>query len=57
MPRRTDSDEKKDVKSLDRNGARNMYLLVKSVEGGKQRWRFPTGGVEAGDLLHEVLES
>ena len=54
MPRRSEADDKKDVKSLDRHGTRNMYLLVKGVEGDEHLWRFPKGYVETGEMLHEV---
>lgn len=49
-----ESDLKGDVKSLDRAGDRNLYLLLQVEENGKQSWRFPQGGVEKGDFLHQV---
>ena len=57
MPRRTEADEKRDVKSLERYGSRNLYLLVKGLPGDRYQWRFPKGYVEAGELLHEVNSS
>ncbi|TFY82871.1 hypothetical protein EWM64_g1141 [Hericium alpestre] len=50
------SDLSGDVKSLDRNGQRNVYLLLKKTEGGKEVWTFPRGGVQAGELLHQAAE-
>lgn len=57
VPRRTDADDKRDVKSLDRLGSRNLYLLVKGSPGTKYEWRFPRGYVEKGEYLHQVLSS
>lgn len=54
MPRTHEADIKKDTKSLDRKGARNLYLLLRVDQDGKQVWRFPQGGVEKGELLHQV---
>jgi len=54
MPRRHEADIKNDVKSLDRKGQRNLYLLLKSTDGEKTVWRFPQGAVERGDLLQQV---
>ena len=54
MPRRTEADDKVDVKSLDRFGARNLYLLVKGSPTDKYEWRFPRGYVGKGEFLHEV---
>lgn len=48
------SDVTGDVKSLDRKGQRHLYLLVKTNGNGKEQWAFPQGGVEKGELLHEV---
>lgn len=53
-PRTHASDRTNDVKSLDRKGQRNLYLLLLTEENGKNVWRFPQGGVEKGDLLHQV---
>lgn len=54
MPREHPSDIKGDVKSLDRKGSRNIYLLLQVKEGEKEVWRFPQGNVEKGELLHQV---
>ncbi|RXW20740.1 hypothetical protein EST38_g5095 [Candolleomyces aberdarensis] len=45
-----------DVKSLDRKGQRNLYLLLLAEENGKDVWRFPQGGLEKGDLLHQAAQ-
>lgn len=55
-PRTHEADLKNDVKSLDRQGQRNLYLLLLAEENGKQVWRFPQGGVEKGDLLHQAAQ-
>lgn len=54
MPRLTEADKKRDIKSLDRYGQRNLYLLVKGSSGDKYEWRFPRGFVEKQELLHDV---
>jgi len=56
MPRVHPSDTKGDVTSLDRMGQRNLYLLIKSKDDGdeKEVWKFPQGGLEKGELLHEA---
>lgn len=54
MPRVHVSDTERDLKSLDRKGKRNIYLLLHTTEDGKDVWRFPQGGVEKGELLHQV---
>ncbi|TCD68240.1 54S ribosomal protein L17 mitochondrial [Steccherinum ochraceum] len=55
MPRVHESDLKGDVKSLDRKGERNLYLLVRGKNAaGKEIWRFPQGDVQAGELLHDA---
>ncbi|KAI0670644.1 39S mitochondrial ribosomal protein L46-domain-containing protein [Trametes maxima] len=54
-PRIHESDRTGDVKSLDRKGERNLYLLVRGKDhAGKQEWRFPQGGLEEGELLHQA---
>ena len=55
MPRWTEADEKNDLKSLERKGERNLYLLVRCKPGEKYEWRFPQGDVQDNELLHEVL--
>ncbi|KAA1474840.1 hypothetical protein DENSPDRAFT_825004 [Dentipellis sp. KUC8613] len=50
------SDLSGNVKSLDRNGQRNLYLLVQQKKDGKDAWVFPQGDVNAGELLHEAAE-
>ena len=56
MPRLSAADTQGDIKSLDRKGQRNLYLLIKakSEEEGKEVWKFPEGGLQKGGLLHEV---
>jgi large subunit ribosomal protein L46 len=50
----TKADEAKDVRSLDRQGQRNLYLVLLKKEGGKETWTFPSGDVKPDELLHEV---
>lgn len=55
-PRRSEADEKGDVKRLDRAMDRTLYLVVRR-EGGKGEeavWEFPTGLVPTEETLHEV---
>ncbi|EGN96155.1 hypothetical protein SERLA73DRAFT_124994 [Serpula lacrymans var. lacrymans S7.3] len=54
MPRVHEADTKQDLKSLDRRGQRNLYLMLLKNESGKDVWRFPQGGVEKGELLHQA---
>lgn len=54
MPRTHPSDQNGDVKSLDRRGQRNLYLLLQTSESGKGAWRFPQGEVGKGLFLHQV---
>jgi large subunit ribosomal protein L46 len=53
MGRRTEADEKADVKRLDRALERTLYLVVKGKDG---KWRFPEGDVPTQEALHEVSE-
>ncbi|KXN90472.1 54S ribosomal protein L17, mitochondrial, partial [Leucoagaricus sp. SymC.cos] len=55
-PREHPSDKSGDTKSLDRAGERNLYLLLKAKENGKEVWRFPQGGVEKSQLLHQAAQ-
>ena len=48
------SDTNRDLKSLDRKGKRNIYLLLRTTENGQDSWRFPEGTVEKGELLHQA---
>ena len=50
--RRTEADEKGDVRRLDRALDKTLYLVVRKGEGGE--WQFPEGEVSAGETLHEV---
>jgi hypothetical protein len=54
MPRRHKADDQNDVRSLDRQGQRNLYLLLLQKDPTKQVWRFPQGTVEKGEVLHRV---
>ncbi|KIM31990.1 hypothetical protein M408DRAFT_241881 [Serendipita vermifera MAFF 305830] len=47
------ADVEKDVRSLDRAGERNLYLLVKK-DRKKDTWKFPQGGVEKNEALHKA---
>lgn len=55
-PRVHASDENGDLKSLDRKGQRNLYLLVKQkTDAANTAWRFPESAITtSGELLHEV---
>jgi len=54
IPRTQPQNVEGDVKSLDRRGKRNLYLLLHVLEDGKDMWRFPQGDVEKGQFLHQV---
>jgi large subunit ribosomal protein L46 len=54
VPRVHAADASRDHKSLDRKGRRNIYLLLQAQEDGRDIWRFPQGGLQKGELLHEV---
>ena len=53
QPRIHSSDKENDVKSLDRAGERNLYLLVKKDRKANS-WQFPQGGLEQNESLHKV---
>ena len=53
MPRRSVADISGEVKSLGREGSRNLYLLVKE-NSTEDIWRFPRGVVDEGEALHQV---
>ena len=54
-PRVHASDVNGDVKSLDRKGQRNLYLLIKQKAGEvADAWKFPEIAVADNELLHEV---
>jgi len=55
QPRETEADRVGDVKSLDRKGSRNLYLLVKNSEDGGS-WRFPQGPIQSGEALHQAAK-
>lgn len=52
LSREHEADRKGDVKDLNRQGERNLYLLVKSKEGGS--WRFPVWNAGLEQPLHKV---
>lgn len=52
LPRRTEADEKGDVRRLDRAMDRTLYLVVRKGEGAP--WEFPSGDVLTSENLHEV---
>ncbi|GLB35168.1 putative 39S mitochondrial ribosomal protein L46 [Lyophyllum shimeji] len=56
MPRVHEADGNRDYHSLDRKGKRNIYLLLQTKVDGKDIWRFPQGGVEKGELLHQAAQ-
>ena len=47
----TDADKRKDLRSLDRRGERNLYLVTKSGNGP---WSFPRAPIRKGEFLHQV---
>ncbi|KAG8902293.1 54S ribosomal protein L17 mitochondrial [Tulasnella sp. 403] len=51
LPREHDADRTGDVKSLDRKGERNLYLLLQTKDKGR-RWRLPQGIAAPGEALH-----
>lgn len=54
-PRVHTSDVNDDVKSLDRKGQRNLYLLIKQKpDEAAAVWKFPEIAVADNELLHEV---
>ncbi|KAL1839280.1 hypothetical protein VTJ49DRAFT_1680 [Mycothermus thermophilus] len=54
MPRRTEADEKRDTKRLDRALDKTLYLVVKKGSGEQARWEFPCGLVTTEEALHET---
>ncbi|KAL2156370.1 hypothetical protein VTH82DRAFT_1115 [Thermothelomyces myriococcoides] len=54
MPRRSEADEKGDVRRLDRAMDRTLYLVVKRGQGDDAVWEFPTGVVPTDEALHET---
>ncbi|KAL4074698.1 39S mitochondrial ribosomal protein L46-domain-containing protein [Scleroderma yunnanense] len=52
LPRIHEADTNNDLKNLNRKGQRNLYLMLRTQEDGKDVWRFPTGRVEKDELLH-----
>jgi large subunit ribosomal protein L46 len=50
MERTTEADKKGDVKRLDRQLERTLYLVVK----GKDGWAFPADVIPRDENLHEV---
>lgn len=56
MPREHESDRTGSVKSLDRKGQRNIYLVVLSKDAidGKESWRFPQTPVTQEHNLFDV---
>ncbi|CCM03837.1 uncharacterized protein FIBRA_05986 [Fibroporia radiculosa] len=56
-PRIHESDRTGNVRSLDRQGERNLYLLLQiKSQAGANIWRFPQGGLQSGEPLHEAAE-
>jgi large subunit ribosomal protein L46 len=52
-PRIHASDVNGDVKSLDRKGQRNLYLLIQQKTDDAAVWKFPETAVVDNELLHE----
>ncbi|EIN07664.1 hypothetical protein PUNSTDRAFT_103724 [Punctularia strigosozonata HHB-11173 SS5] len=52
--RKNRADYKKDTKSLDRAGQRNLYLLLLKKEQERHNWVFPQRRIEKGELLHQA---
>ncbi|KAI0698500.1 39S mitochondrial ribosomal protein L46-domain-containing protein [Cytidiella melzeri] len=58
MPREHESDRTNNVQSLDRQGPRNVYLLVLAKDdAGKERWRFPQAPVTTRENLFESVQN
>ncbi|CZR66902.1 related to ribosomal protein YmL17 precursor, mitochondrial [Phialocephala subalpina] len=53
LGRITDADRKGDVRRLDRQLARTLYLVVKRKDGG---WGFPSGELVGRENLHQAAE-
>ena len=53
-PRIHAGDTSGDVKSLDRKGQRNLYLLIQQKADAGAVWKFPETAVVGNELLHEV---
>jgi len=56
LPRLHETDVTRDTKSLDRNGRRNLYLLLLATTSNERAWRFPQGSIEKGELLHQAAQ-
>ncbi|EPQ58240.1 hypothetical protein GLOTRDRAFT_72445 [Gloeophyllum trabeum ATCC 11539] len=56
IPRRGEADRTNDVRSLERKGERNLYLLLLKKLDDRQVWRLPEGGLQKGEVLHESAE-
>ncbi|KAM6500720.1 39S mitochondrial ribosomal protein L46 domain containing protein [Amanita muscaria] len=56
LPRVHPSDSNRDYQSLDRKGRRNIYLLLQTLESGRDVWRFPRGTLQKEELLHEAAQ-
>ncbi|KAI0085439.1 60S ribosomal protein L17 [Irpex rosettiformis] len=58
LPREHESDRTGDVKSLNRQGQRNVYLLVQAKdEAGKKSWMFPHAPVNTRENLFENVQN
>ncbi|KAF7800261.1 hypothetical protein EIP86_011508 [Pleurotus ostreatoroseus] len=56
MPRKSQADITGDLKSLNRKGDRNLYLVIKSKEDGKDVWKFPHTELVGEEALHEAAK-
>lgn len=55
LPRETEADRKKDLRSLERKLDKTLYLLVKKPRED-HCWQFPQGVVKDDDVLHTTAE-
>ncbi|KAK3987910.1 39S mitochondrial ribosomal protein L46-domain-containing protein [Cladorrhinum sp. PSN332] len=58
LPRRTEADEKNDVKRLDRRLDETLYLVVRRGDDGEKggEWGFPEGQVPTEEVLHQTAK-
>ncbi|KAG9247251.1 putative 54S ribosomal protein L17, mitochondrial [Calycina marina] len=56
LPRTTEADEKKDLKSLERKLDETLYLCVERNDENGAHWFFPAGPLEGRENLHQAAE-
>ncbi|KAI9278623.1 39S mitochondrial ribosomal protein L46-domain-containing protein [Phascolomyces articulosus] len=54
--RMTKADTTNDIKSLDRQLQRTLYLVVHKPEDTQHPWQFPQGPMDSAEYLHEAAE-